>query len=450
MKNAYFYGDLDEEIYMDAPKGMDIPEGKVLWLHKALYGLKQAGRAWYQKLQSVMKKFGLKQVPCEPHLFVTQKIVKSKALTLILPIYVDDIFLIGDKYLTDQFEHWIGDYLDITILGDASLFLGIRTIRNRTAQPPFLTLDQEHYTLAMLHKHNVNLEKRSNYLISTLGANYIERSEDELKATSEEIRKYQSLIGSLMYLMLGTQPDIAYAVSRFAHFAHNPSKDHFKAVGRTFAYVNATARFAIQYTKSNKDDIDPFGVCDADYAGELSARHRRKSTSGSIFFVAGGAVSWSSKLQKVHAVSTMEAEYISLYTTGKQAAWIRQIYEAIGFPLANPIYVYCDNKAAISAANKEGTHEAKKYIDIKYHYIQELVEDDKIQIEHTETESNEADILTKCLTGKVFGDKLCLIGFAHSQEFLISIGSLPSSFSPPSFDTLNLDTSNSTYTDTNE
>ena len=252
---------------------------------------------------------------------------------------MDDIFLIGDKYLTDQFEYWIGNYLNITILGDTYLFLRTRTIQNRSVQPPFLTLDQEHYTLVMLHKLNINLEKRLNYPISTLGANYVEWSEDELKVTSKENHKYQSLIGSLMYLMLGTWLDIAYAVGRFVCFAHNPSKDHFKAVGWICAYMNATAGFAIQYTKSNEDNIDPLCICDMNYAGELSAGHWRKSISGSICFVAGGVVSWSSKLQKVHAISTMEAEYISLYTTGKQAAWICQIYKAISFPLTDPIYV---------------------------------------------------------------------------------------------------------------
>jgi len=174
VKNAYLYGDLDEEIYMEVPEGMDIPEGKVFYLIKALYGLKQAGRAWYHKLKSVLTEFGLKQVPSKPHLFAVQKVVKKEKLTLILPVYVDDLFPVGDKTLTDEFEQEIGKYLDITILGDASFFLGIRVTRNRTANYPSIILDQAVYTESILTKHKVDLNKTSKYPISALGTAYTE------------------------------------------------------------------------------------------------------------------------------------------------------------------------------------------------------------------------------------------------------------------------------------
>jgi hypothetical protein len=382
-------------------------------------------------------------------LFTVQKVVNQKTLTLILPIYVDDLFPIGDKLLTDQFEEWIGDYFDVTILGDASLFLGIRVKRNRTAKIPDLILDQQIYVRAMLRKHNVDTSKKSNYPISALGATYIERSKDEPPATRDEVRKYQSLIGSLMYLMLGTRPDIAYAVGRFARFAHDPSKEHFKAVSRIFAYVNATANFGIGYQKTinDEDDIDPYCNCDADYAGELATGHRRKSTSGNVFFMCNGLVSWSSKLQKTVATSTMESEYISLYTAAKQAVWTRQIFEAVGVPFKNPLDIWCDNQAAISVAKGEGSHEAKKHIDVKYHYVQELVEKEQINVEYIESGDNDADILTKCLTGKAFADKLQSLNLTHSSKFISSFTSPVSSTS----DTPNPDISSvSQYVDATE
>ena len=90
----------------------------------------------------------------------------------------------------------------------------------------------------MLHKCNINLEKRLSYLISMLGADYLKQPKDKLKVTSEEIHKYQSLIGSLMYLMLGTQPDIAYAIGRLTHFTHNPSKSWSKAIKSKSSILN--------------------------------------------------------------------------------------------------------------------------------------------------------------------------------------------------------------------
>jgi len=169
--------------------------------------------------------------------------------------------------------------------------------------------------------------------MSLAGATCIKRQEDESKATPEHIRLYQSFIGSLMYLMLGTRPDIAYAVGRLARFAHDPSKEHFRAVLCLFSYVSMTTKFTIQYTQTNHEEQDsyfPYGTSDADLGGELSTNIRRKSTSGVMFIMAMGPISWSSKLQKTIATSMMEAEYIALYAAGKQAAWIQNVYEAIG------------------------------------------------------------------------------------------------------------------------
>ena len=125
MTNTYLYGDLDEEIFMEAPQGYNIPDGHVLLLKKTLYGLKQAGRQWYLTLKEKMAKFGLKQVKSEPHTFVVHKVVDDKRCTLIIPIYVDDLFSIGDKVLTNEFEAWLPSYFHITPPVDTHFFLGI-------------------------------------------------------------------------------------------------------------------------------------------------------------------------------------------------------------------------------------------------------------------------------------------------------------------------------------
>ena len=104
VKTAYLYGNLDEEIYMELPEGTDSLKTHILLLKKALYGLKQAGHQWYRKLKDTMSKFGLKQVRNKPHTFLTQKVVKGNKCMLIIPIYVDDLFPISNKVLTDNFE----------------------------------------------------------------------------------------------------------------------------------------------------------------------------------------------------------------------------------------------------------------------------------------------------------------------------------------------------------
>ena len=130
VKTAYLYGDLDEEIFMEPPEGLRIPKGCVLLLQKAIYGLKQAGRQWFAKLKEVLTKFGMMQVVTDPNTYVARKVVNGKPCILVIPVYVDDLLPMGHKELTDNFESHIGRYFKVTILGDASHFLGIRLSRN--------------------------------------------------------------------------------------------------------------------------------------------------------------------------------------------------------------------------------------------------------------------------------------------------------------------------------
>jgi len=113
----------------------------------------------------------------------------------------------------------------------------------------------------------------------------------------------------------------------------------------------------------------------------------------------------------------MEVEYIALYAAGKQSAWIQNVYKAIRDQMADYLEVYCDNQAAMAVANKEGTNEAKKHFDVKLHYTQEPVKKNKTGVMYIESEDNEANVLTKCLTGKPFGNALTLLGL----EILVTL-----------------------------
>jgi len=133
VKTAYLYGDLDEEIYMEPPPGLKVPDGHVLRLVKALYGLKQAGRQWHAKLKSTLSTYDLKQIVSDPNTYVAHKVVDGKPCILVLPVYVDDLLPMGDKVLTDEFEAHIGNSFEVTLMGDASYFLGLRISRDRGA-----------------------------------------------------------------------------------------------------------------------------------------------------------------------------------------------------------------------------------------------------------------------------------------------------------------------------
>ena len=383
VKTAYLYGDLDEEIYMEAPQGYDVPDKHVLRLTKALYGLKKAGCQWYRKLKGSLSEFGLKEVHNEPHTFVVNKVVNDQKCTLIVPIYVDDSFPIGDKVLVDEFENFIPSYFEISPPCDAHYFLGICVKRNCSPSKgmPYLALDQIKYIelLTDLMKSEGTPLKKYATPLST--QEIIDNPRPKEEANSDKVKIYQHLIGQLMYLMMGTRPDLAYAVGLLSRYSSNPSDHHFKCITRAFGYLDYYQNSTLTYRM--KPDETPNIIrayTDANYAGEKSTA---KLTSGYLYTLHDTVFSWASKRQETVAESTMEAEYIALAQTGRHAAWVIGFMEEIGHPLKGLLPVFCDNEAAISnATGEEVSFKRSKYINVKYHKIREHIANNEIKVKY--------------------------------------------------------------------
>ena len=414
VKTAYLYGDLDEEVYMEPPEGYPVEDGEVFRLKKAIYGLRQAGRQWYRKLKETMAKFGLTQVISEPHTFVAHKVVDSVKRTIILPIYVDDLFPIGDKQLTDDFETWIGDYFQITTPCDAHYFLGIRIKRNRNpdSRNPYISIDQDKYIESVLNRITGLITKYDTPLPTT---KLVENPEPKESADPELVHKYHSAIGQLMYIMLGTRPGLAYAVGKLARFSSNPSNDHVHAVQRTFGYLHSTQGTSLVYER-RPDNLPPYGYTDADWAGDPKDG---RSTTGHVFFLSDAAFSWSSKKQPTVATSSMEAEYIALFHSGRHAAWVNSFLEQIGFPLDNPVKINCDSESAISIANGgELPFKKAKHMNVKYHWIREAVSANQVSVVKVASAENLADQFTKVLPRDHFIAQSDALGFEPTHMLL--------------------------------
>ena len=409
IKTAYLYGDLDEEIYMEPPEGVTIPEGHVYLLVKAIYGLKQAGRQWYQKLRETMGKFSLTQVPSDPHTFVAHKVIKGTKRTLIVPVYVDDLFPIGDKVLTDDFEKWIGNYFEITAPADVHYFLGIRVLRDRNPADtlPYLALDQTKFIESVLRRVTEPLKNYNSPLSSQ--EKLVPNPEPKESANAKEVLAYQSALGSLMYAMLGTRPDLAHAVGMLSRFSANPSPAHLEAILRTLGYLRSTANAKLVYRQNDEFPDVPYGYTDSDHAGDETDAI---STAGYVFFISGTAFSWSSKKAERVACSTMEAEYYALYLGAQLAAWARQFFAQLDFPLSTPLQVQCDNQAAIAVANGgELPHKRSKHMNVKFHYARECVTHNEIAITYVQSKLNFADQFTKSLSRDVFNSQFNALGF---------------------------------------
>jgi hypothetical protein len=204
---------------------------------------------------------------------------------------------------------------------------------------------------------------------------------------------YQQAVGSLMYAMLCTRPDLAYPISVVSQHMANPSLEHWIAVKRIFRYLQGTLQFKLRFGGLSPQDV--VGYCDADWAGDLEDR---RSTTGFVFMIGGGAITWSSKRQPTIALSTTEAEYMASTQATKEAIWMTKLMKELGYMKEKKAMVIrCDNQGAISLTKNPTQHARTKHIDVQHHFVRERVENGEVTFEYCPTEEMVADVLTKAL-----------------------------------------------------
>lgn len=158
--------------------------------------------------------------------------------------------------------------------------------------------------------------------------------------------EYSRVIGSLMYLMSCTRPDIAYAVSRLSRYTSNPNVTHWKGIMRVLGYIRYTLDYGLHYTRY---PAVLEGYSDANWISDIKDS---KSTSGYVFTLGGATVSWKSAKQTCISRSTMESEFIALDKATEEAEWLRQFVEDIPrWPKpVSAISIHCDSQSAIGRA----------------------------------------------------------------------------------------------------
>lgn len=192
------------------------------------------------------------------------------------------------------------------------------------------------------------------------------------------------MVGGLLYIAMATRPDIAYAVGVVSRYSSKPTEAHLTAIKRILRYLKGTINLALKYS----DEPDSLiGYSDADWAGNLD------STTGNLFLLGGGAVSWLSKKQPVVALSTSEAEYVALSSAAQEAVWLRRMLTELG---ASPecVILMEDNQSAIALAKNPVSHARTKHIDIRYHYVREVIQSGTVDVQYCPTAEMNADLLT--------------------------------------------------------
>ncbi len=389
VKTAFLHGDIEEDIYMKQPEGFVVPDRKelVCKLNRALYGLKQSSRQWYKKFDTFMLSQGFKRSHAD-HCLYTKK--DEDGSPIILVLYVDDMLIAGKhKSTIDALKRQLNSAFAMKDLGDAEHILGMRIKRDRKLKMLFLS--QEKYIAKVLDRFNMAGAKSLGVpLPPHTKLSKADCPKDDVAVNAMKGIPYASACGSLMYAMVATRPDIAHAVGVVSRYMSNPGKAHWEAVKCILRYLAGTQSRCICYGES---DLKLQGYCDADMAGDLDTR---KSTSGYVFAIAGGAVSWCSRLQKIVALSTTEAEYISATEASKEAIWLGRLVIELGMPDSTPV-LGCDSQSAVYLAKNAMFHARTKHIDVRYHFIRQVLEDGLVTLTKIATKDNPADVLTKSL-----------------------------------------------------
>ena len=406
VKTAFLNGDLDVDLYMAQPEGFVVrgKEHLVCKLRKALYGLKQAGRAWFEKINAAFMDLGFSSLDTDYCIYR-----KISASTLIfVALYVDDILLISNALdALQQLKDDLSKRFEMTDLGEAQFVLGLQVSRDRAART--LTLSQADYVRRVVERFGATDWKPQPTPLAT--GPHLSKSDCPVTVPAQPellggTHAYASIVGAIMYAMLGTRPDLAYSIGQLTRFNSNPGPTHWKALKRVLRYLKGSVDFQLVYGAApgymssassgiSGSTVPVVGYCDADWAASVDDRH---SITGTLFLVAGGAVSWQAQRQKSVALSSVEAEYMAACQAAKEAVWLRALLMGLGLSNSTPTIIKSDSQGSIALAKNPEHHQRSKHIDLRYHYTREQVIDGVIEFLWTPTSEMVADQLTKPLT----------------------------------------------------
>ena len=223
---------------------------------------------------------------------------------------------------------------------------------------------------------------------------------------------YASAIGSLMYAQVCTRLDIAYIIGMLGEYLSNPGKDHWIAAKRVMRYLQRTKDYMLTYPKS--DQLEIIGYSDSDFA---RCRDSMEYTSGYIYLLAGGVISWKSVKQSIVAYSTMTVEFLACYEASNHGIWLRNFVMGLRIMdgIERSLKLFCDNKSAVLYSNNRSSMKSK-FIDIKFLVVKERVQSRLLSIEHIGTNSMIIDPLTKGLSPKVFHEHSAHMGVVSLQD----------------------------------
>ncbi|GAA5845570.1 hypothetical protein JCM11251_003665 [Rhodosporidiobolus azoricus] len=374
---AYLYGHLEENLYMRVPERIDLPElgNHVLRLDRTLYGLKQAGRVWNFRIHDSLVSLGYSRTRSDACVYVR----RDGDAFHYLALYVDNLLILSKSAAEIQRVHRHPD---------GSIFLSQRAY----LEDVLLRLGQSgiRTTLTPMIPNQQLVAAPANYVPDTAFR-----------------RRYMQAVGSLMYAILGTRPDLAYVVGVLGRHAARLNEAHWSAIVRVCQYLKGTLDYGIEYTPDTCTLTGFEAYSDSDWGACLDTA---RSTMGYSFLLGAGAVSWSSKIQLQVAASSTEAEYLGLSHASKEAVFLSQLLDELGFAFPLPVTLLGNNQGANAVSRDPQFHDRTRHLRLTKHFVREQVEQGVLRVEYIPTTSMVADAMTKSLPAPAFAAHRAALG----------------------------------------
>jgi hypothetical protein len=412
---AFLNPTLNEEIYMEIPDFFELihpgikRESHYLKLKKALYGLKQAPKLWLDHVVDFFKSVGLRRANCDSNLFV------GDGITILL--YVDDMLIIGSKAKTAEYKQKIGDKWKIKDLGPAKMFLGFQIERNRSKRT--LRLHHEFYVEKLLQRFSLQ-DANAKDLPAPAGT-VLKRVEDNdynfPSLEGDQAMLYRQIVGATLYLANCSRPDISYIVGQLARHMARPQSHHLRLAKHLLRYLKKSKSWGITYGRQEGNRDAKYSIwTDATFGTEEDL----KSVQGVTVIWHGGAIIWSSTRQRATSKSSMEAEIRAASEGARDAAWMETLFEDLGLKINTKPILYSDNRSAVLVANgnTRRIYKSAKHIKVDAFFVKnDMVEAERLEVQHIPGEDEIADMLTKQLPFAQFNRFCYEFGLRDSNEW---------------------------------
>ena len=400
IETAFLHGDLEEEIYMECPEGLDHKEGEVVRLIKTIYGLVQSAQEFYKKLQKVLMGIGFSQSLADPCLFM----LKRNNEVVYITVWVDDLFCEGHKDLLEYSLSELAKHFKLKIEENTNDYLSCEIIENKEGTKAWV--GQPHLIKKIENTFGNMIKGLPKYKTpGTPGLGIFKPISEESVIAPKDQTIYRSGVGMLLYLVKYSRPDIANAVQELAKGMQEPTPGAFKELKRVLKFVVDTKYKGLKL-EPKFDEATNWNMTvytDSDWASDKDSR---RSVSGYVVFLMGCPIMWKSRQQKVISLSSSEAEIYACSDAAKEIKFVAQVLTTMGLNIKLPIIVRMDNVGAIFMAENVSVSQRTKHIDLRTKFLTQYIEEGFIKIIFVKSAENVSDGFTKNVTGEIYENHL--------------------------------------------